>query len=116
MPEQGRHWVSREIELLTEIRDLLEVIAEPALAKRDAKRRASLRNVIGSSDRKAKAALLMDGTRSQSAIAKESGIDQGDLSRLVKALVAAQLLAADAKTPKLVLKIPSTFFGDDVDG
>jgi DNA-binding MarR family transcriptional regulator len=106
----------REIELLTEIRDLLEVMAEPALAKRDAKMRSSLRTVIGSSGKKAKAALLMDGTRSQSAIAKESGMDQGNLSRLVRALAGAQLISADEKHPKLLTKVPPTFFdGDDAD-
>lgn len=102
--------MSREIELLTEIRDLLQVMAEPALAKRDAKLRSSLRTVVGSSGKKAKAALLMDGSHSQSAIVKESGIDQGNLSRLVKALAAAQLIAADEKHPSLLLKIPPTFF------
>jgi hypothetical protein len=56
--------MSREIELLIEIRDLLQVMAEPALAKRDAKLRSSLRTAVGSSGKKAKAALLMDGSRS----------------------------------------------------
>ena len=76
--------MSREIELLTEIRDLLQVLAEPELSKRDAKLRSSLRSVVGSSGMKAKASLLMDGSRSQSAIVKESGMNQGNLSRLVK--------------------------------
>ena|SRR6266404_6460356 len=108
--------MSREIELLTEIRDLLQVMAEPELAKRDARVRVSLRDIVGNSNKKAKAALLMDGARSQSAIVKESGIDQGNLSRLVKALAAAQLISADEKHPKLLVRIPSTFFdGDDAD-
>ena len=42
--------MSREIELLTEIRDLLQVMAEPNLAKRDAKMRVALRDVVGSSN------------------------------------------------------------------
>src|SRR5260370_12864977 len=106
--------MSREIELLTEIRDLLQVMAEAALAERDAKMRTSLRAVVGSGGKKAKAALLMDGTRSQSAIIKESGIDQGNLSRLVKALAAAQLISADEKHPRLLVRVPSAFFyGDD---
>lgn len=108
--------MSQEIELLTEIRDLLQVMAEPTLAKRDAKMRSSLRDVVGNSGKKAKAVLQMDGMRSQSAIIKESGIDQGNLSRLVKALAAAQLISADEKHPRLLLKVPSTFFdGDDAD-
>jgi hypothetical protein len=107
--------MSREIELLTEIRDLLQVIAEPMLAKRDARLRSTLRSVAGSG-KKAKAALLMDGSRSQTAIVKESGIDQGNLSRLVKTLAAAHLISADEKHPRLLVKVLPTFFdGDDTD-
>lgn len=105
--------MSREIELLTEIRDLLEMIAEPALANRDVKRRSSLRIVVGGSGKKAKAILMMDGSRSQSVIAKESGVDQGNLSRLVKALAVAQLITADHKHPRLLIKVPSDFFDQD---
>jgi len=108
--------MSREIELLTEIRDLLQVMAEPELAKRDAKMRVSLRDIVGSSNKKAKAVLLMDGTRSQAVIVRESGMDQGNLSRLIKALATAQLISADEKHPKVLLRVPSTFFdGDDGD-
>jgi hypothetical protein len=107
--------MSREIELLTEIRDLLQVMAEPTLAKRDAKLRTSLRSLAGSG-KKAKAALLMDGSRSQAAIVKESGIDRGNLSRLVKVLAAAQIISSDEKHPKLLVKVPPTFFdGDQAD-
>jgi DNA-binding MarR family transcriptional regulator len=107
--------MSREIELLTEIRDLLQVMAEPVLAKRDAKLRASLRSLVGSG-KKAKAALLMDGSRSQSAIVKEAGIDPGNLSRLVRTLAAAQLISADEKHPRLLVKVPSAFFdGEEAD-
>jgi DNA-binding MarR family transcriptional regulator len=105
--------MSREIELLTEIRDLLQMMAEPALAKRDARLRSSLRAVIGGSGKKAKAVLLMDGTRSQSAIVKESGIDHGNLSRLVKSLAGARLIAADEKHPRLLVRVPPTFFDGD---
>ena len=106
--------MSRDLELLTEIRDLLQVIAEPALAKRDAKLRSALRSLVGSSDGKAKAVLLMDGTRTQSALAKESGVDPGALSRLVKGLAAAKLIPVDARHPHLAVKVPSTFFdGND---
>jgi hypothetical protein len=102
--------MSREIDLLTEIRDLLEVIAEPALAQRDAKLRSALREVVGSSPKRAKAVHLMDGSRSQATIAKESGLDQGSASRLVKALAEAKLVSADGKQPKLLLKVSSRFF------
>jgi DNA-binding MarR family transcriptional regulator len=108
--------MSRDIELLTEIRDLLQVMAEPALAKRDAKLRSSLRSVVGRGKKAKAAALLMDGSRSQSAIVKESGIDQGNLSRLIKALAAAQLISPDEKHPRLLVKVTHTFFaGDDAD-
>ncbi|MBI1814170.1 MAG: hypothetical protein HYR72_04280 [Deltaproteobacteria bacterium] len=108
--------MSRDIELLSEIRDLLQVMAEPALAQRDVKLRSSLRTVVGRSAKKARAVRLMDGSRAQSAIVKESGIDQGGLSRLVKALATAQLISADEKHPKLVVKVPSNFFDrDDAD-
>jgi hypothetical protein len=75
-----------QTELLREMRDLLLVIAEPALAKRDERLRASLLDIVGKSKAKAQATLLMDGLRSQAAICKESGIDKGALSRLTKAL------------------------------
>lgn len=106
-----------DTELLTEIRDLLRLIAEPALAERDKKLRALLLHVVGKSKRKADAVVLMDGTRSQAAIRKECGIDVGDLSRLVKALREAALIGADDKQPKTVFPIPvnflETFSGDN---
>jgi DNA-binding MarR family transcriptional regulator len=107
--------MSNEVELLTEIRDLLQIIAEPEIAKRDAKLRASLRSTVGESEKKARAVMLMDGSRLQSAIAKEVKIDPGDLSRLVKALTAANVVSSSEKHPKLLTKIPPTFF-DGADG
>jgi predicted transcriptional regulator len=90
-------------------------MAEPALAKRDAKLRSSLRMAVGESSKRAKAVLLMDGSRSQSTIGKESGIDPGNLSRLVKSLVSTQLISADEKHPRLLVKVPAKFFdGDDL--
>src|SRR5712664_647322 len=94
------------------MRDLLRVIAEPALAKRDDAPRASLLEVVGKGKVKAKAVMLMDGTRSQTVISKESGIDDGNLSRLVKALRAKSLIAADEKQLKLVISIPPNFFAN----
>lgn len=101
-----------QIQLLREMRDLLRVMAEPALAKRDEKLRASLIDVVGRSGAKAKAVLLMDGSRNQAAICKESGIDQGNLSRLSKALRSNELIEADEKHPKLVITVPPNFFED----
>ena len=43
-------------------------------------------------------------------ITKEAGINQGHLSRLVKALAAKALIASDKKHPRLLVKVPRTFF------
>jgi len=103
-----------QTELLREMRDLLRVIAEPALAKRDERLRESLSTPVGKGKLKASAVLLMDGTRSQSAICKESGIDQGALSRLVKALRVDAPIGADEKQLKLTISIPPVFFENSV--
>lgn len=102
--------MTEDTELLREIRDLLLVIAEPGLAKRDERLRESLTEIVGKSKAKAAAVLLMDGSRNQAAIKKESGIDVGALSRCVKALRHAKLIAGDDKHPKLVLTIPPNIF------
>lgn len=108
--------MSHEIELLTEIHDLLLVMAEPALSQRDARLRSSLRTVVGRGGKKVKAVLLMDGTRSQAMIVKDSGMDNGNLSRLVKELAGAKLIEPDQKHPKLLVRIPPTFFdGNNAD-
>jgi len=62
--------MNEQTELLREMRNILLVIAEPALAQRDEKLRATLRGIVGKSKPRAKAVLLMDGTRSQSEIKK----------------------------------------------
>ena len=96
-------------EILREIRDLLRLIAEPALAKRDERLRTSLQQVIGKSKQKADAIVLMDGTRSQAAIRKACGIDDGNLSRLVKALRGAELIGPEDKLLELAFPLPSNF-------
>jgi DNA-binding MarR family transcriptional regulator len=102
--------MNEQTELLREIRDLLLLIAEPALAKRDEIRRNALKQIAGSRGKaKAKAILLMDGTRNRATIQNESGIDQGDLSRLIKALKDQGLITTDQQ-PKLVITIPFNFF------
>ena len=83
--------MSEDTEILREIRDLLRLIAEPAVAKRDERFRASLQELVGKSKQKAEAVVLMDGTRSQADIRKAAGIDQGNLSRLVTALRQTEL-------------------------
>ncbi len=102
--------MSKEIELLSEIRDLLQVMAEPALAKRDEKFREAIRTVVGKSQKSVSAIMLMDGSRSQAAISKEAGIDPGQLNRLIKLLEKNALIGADEKKPKLRVKLPLNFF------
>jgi CRP-like cAMP-binding protein len=101
--------MTEQTELLREIRDLLLLIAEPALAKRDESLRAALLELAGRSKGKRSAILLMDGSRSRAAISKESGIDQGDLSRLVKSLREKGLVGPD-DPPKIILALPPKFF------
>lgn len=104
--------MSDDTEILREIRDLLRVIAEPALAKRDERFRASLRELVGKSKQKAEAVVLMDGTRSQADIGKATGIDPGNLSRFVTALRKAELIGIDEKRPKLAFPAPSDLIDD----
>lgn len=98
--------------VLEEMRDLLRLMAEPAIAERDKKHRELLRSIVGNATgKKAKAVLLMDGTKTQSSIASACGIDQGDLSNLVKKLKASELLTGDPKLPQLTIAVPANFFG-----
>ena len=96
--------------LLREIRDLLLVMAEPAIASRDKKLRALLSDVVGSSKQKAKSALLMDGSKPQALICKDSGMNNGNLSRFVASLRANGLIAPGEGQLKLAISIPSNFF------
>lgn len=96
-----------DTELLTEIRDLLRLIAEPALAKRDSRLRSALGQIIGTSQRKADAVALMDGTRSQAEIGKLCGWDTGNMSRLVGALRKDGLIQGDDKHLKLSFPMPA---------
>jgi hypothetical protein len=102
--------MDEQIQLLREMRDLLRVIAEPQLAARDKRLRGALLEVVGQSARRAKAVLLMDGTRSQAELSRESKMDHGGLSRLVKALRAKDLTKGDEKHPELALSVPPNFF------
>ncbi len=108
--------MTEQTELLREMRDLLRVIAEPALAKRDERLRASLLEIVGKSKPKANAVTLMDGARTQTAIRKETGIDHAQLSRLVKALRNASLLVANSNHPKLVITVPPSSFEESWKG
>jgi len=93
-----------------EIRDLVRLMAEPAIAARDQKLRAELKRIVGQSTAKSRSIFLMDGSRAQADIQRETKINQGDLSTLVKKLNDSKLLAGDGKKPKLAIPIPSNFF------
>jgi DNA-binding MarR family transcriptional regulator len=103
--------MSEQTGLLREMRDLLLVIAEPALEKRDRRLRQSLRQIVGKGIHKINAVKLMDGQKSQGEIQKACGIDAGGLSRLAKGLRQAGLLDKDAnENLKLLISIPPNFF------
>jgi len=90
-------------------------MAEPALAELNKKQRASLIEIVGKSKQKAAAVLLMNGSRNQAEVRKETGMDHGNLSRLVSALRAKELIKGDEKLPQLTIAIPFNFFDDSED-
>jgi hypothetical protein len=100
-----------EVELLTEIRDLLMVLAEPQLAERDRVMRSELLRIVGRSEKNRKAVLLMDGSRNQAAIVKQVPIDSGNLSTLVKEMRQAKLLKPGAN-PDLVIRVTASAFDE----
>ena len=102
--------MSKDVELLAEIRDLLQVMAEPLLEKRHKKFRDGIREAVGKKQTARIAVLLMDGTRTQAAISKESAMDAGALNRLVKELQAEALCTIEGKHPKLATKLPGDFW------
>lgn len=102
------------LKVVQDIRELLRLVAEPAVAERDRKLRAGLRKVVGRSGPGKRAVLLMDGTRSQAEIYKQAGINQGQLSTLVKNLESNKLLEGGSKQPKLAVSILANFFEQEV--
>lgn len=105
---------SELLNTIHEIRDLLRLIAEPQIAERDQKLRNELSRIVGNSKPKRKAALAMDGSRTQGEIHKQTGMDAGNLSTMVKQLGKSQLLSGDIKKPKLAISIPTNFFDQKV--
>jgi hypothetical protein len=101
---------SELLNAVCEIRDLVRAMAEPAIAVRDQRLRAELKRIVGKSAAKSRSILLMDGSRAQADIQRETKINQGHLSTLVKKLSDSKLLAGDGKKPKLAISIPSNFF------
>ncbi len=107
-----------ETEMLQAVRkisDLLELLAEEKIAQRDAKQRAALREIVGGSKSKQKSVFLMNGTRTQTEIHKETEVHKGNLSTLIGRLEKAKLLLGDTKKPHLAISIPSTFFENDAE-
>jgi len=98
---------------LRQMRKLLELLAEPAIAQRDAKLREELRKIVGSSSKKRQSVFLMDGSRTQAQIVTQTSVNQGALSTMVGKLEGAGLLADGKKAPKLAISIPSNFFDTD---
>jgi DNA-binding MarR family transcriptional regulator len=93
-----------------EIRNLVRLMAEPQIAARDQKHRDELIRLVGKSEPKAKAVLLMDGNHTQAAIHAQTSIQQSNLSTLVKELGKAGLLTGNTKQPKLSISVPADFF------
>lgn len=93
-----------------EIRDLIRLMTEPQIAARDEKLRENLIRIVGKSEPKARAVLLMNGDHTQAVIHSQTGMNQGNLSTLVKQLDAAKLLNGDPKQPHLAIPIPPDFF------
>ena len=98
---------------LRQIRQLLELLAEPAIAKRDAKLRAELRAIVGNSRKKRDSVLLMNGTHTRTEIIAKASIDKKDISVLIGKLDKAGLLAGDKKQPNLAISVPPGFFDAD---
>lgn len=98
---------------ILEIRDLLRLMAGPAIAERDKKAREEIQHIVGQSEKKQSALMLMDGSKTQSDIHKTTGFNQGHLSTMVKQLSELGLLEEDNKKPKLKIFIPSNFFQRD---
>jgi hypothetical protein len=101
------------LETLHKIYGLLELMAEDKIAQRDAKQRAALREIVGTSVAKQKSVFLMDGNRTQAEIHRAAPVNQGHLSTMVNKLHKEKLLGSDTKKPKLNFSIPQDFFDRD---
>ena len=98
--------MAEDTELLREIRDLLLLIAEPALSQRDERLRGALLKIVGQSSQRAEAVAMMDGTRSQATIRTDCGMDKGNFSRFLKSLREQKLIGPDDGNPKLTFPAP----------
>jgi hypothetical protein len=93
------------LKVLQEMRDLLQLIAEPQIAVRDRRQRDSLRGIAGKGEKTRKAVLLMDGSRKQKDIASSVPMSPGQLSDLVKELRANNLVCDGVIGPKITIHV-----------
>jgi hypothetical protein len=98
---------------ILEIRDLLRLLAAPAIAERDKKVREDIQRVVGQSEKKQTALMLMDGSKTQTEIHMATGFNKGHLSTMVKQLSEMGVLEEDTKKPKIKIYIPANFFQKD---
>lgn len=98
-------------ELLVEIRDLLRPIADAYQdefdrreAEREASRIATIRSLVTSSEKRAKAWKLADGGRTQRVIAREAGMDEGGASKFFKSLRELKAVS-DSPNPTRLLEV-----------
>jgi len=101
---------SEEVRLLREIRDLLRPVADAyqdQYAERQALRRreleATVRETVDASVKRRTAWNLADGSRSQREIHKQSGMDEGGLSKFFKRL--RELDAIEGDPPKRTMEV-----------
>lgn len=111
------------VELLGQIRDLLIPISshyQPEYEEKQRQLREGLKDVLRQlavGNRSRESCALMDGSRSQSEISQTTGIDKGNLSRLVSRLHNEGLLTTDSdnRKPKLIFaqdELTGIFGGD----
>ena len=102
--------MDEQTNLLREIRDLLRLMAEPQLAERDRKGREAILAIVGRSEKRQKAVLLVDGIRTRAQIQKELGWDDGNMSRLFSALKDAGVCDVQNGIPTLRVSISAAMF------
>lgn len=102
------------VRLLEEIRDLLKLIAEPQIRERERVGREMVRQIVGKSMKRRAAVLLIDGIRTRVQVQKEASIDQGDMSRLIAALVRAGVVTERDKVPQLKVDLDQSILEEEV--
>jgi hypothetical protein len=93
--------VESELQVLRDIRDLLRPIADYYQAGYDL--RQTVRALVNGSPARRKVWDLIDGVLVQKELERQSGMDQGNLSKYLKALRAAGAIAGDP--PKRAVEV-----------